>query len=276
MSALKMSKEKSHREIGDSARFFDAALSLVKSRLLTGTPFFLAHAITYACNSQCKTCTYWRMSRRKNEDLSTKAVFQLLDRAYEFGMRGYYLFGGEPTVREDIGRIVDYAKGKGFLTTMNTNGSFLASKAEALRNVDFLFVSLDYFNQYHDFIRGRQGSFREVIDGIKKIREVGNTKVVLVTTISSLNFEAVEPMARLARSLDVGISYNSVEPTVKTRFEDGRTPSPVQDYGLTQTQLQAFYKSLLKLKKQSYPLMETVEPRESAWSGREAHGASLP
>jgi MoaA/NifB/PqqE/SkfB family radical SAM enzyme len=197
------------------------------------------------------------MSNRNKEDLSTEEVFGLLDEAYDVGMRGYYLFGGEPTVRSDIGKVVDYAKEKGFVTTMNTNASLLGAKAESLRNLDFVFVSLDYFNDYHDFIRGRSGSFDEVIKGIKRIRETGDTRVTLVTTISRLNFDAIEPMAKLARDLKVGISYNSVEPTVKSGFEEGRTESPVQDWGLSTQQLQAFYCALLKLKQEGFPLMET-------------------
>ncbi|MCW4018086.1 MAG: radical SAM protein [Candidatus Bathyarchaeota archaeon] len=242
----------------DRDRFLDTFLSMLKSKFFTHTPFFLAHAITYACNSRCKTCTYWQMSHKANQDLSTEAVFNLLDDAYDCGMRGYYLFGGEPTVRKDIGQVVDYAKSKGFVTTMNTNGSLLAEKAGALRNLDFAFVSLDYFNGYHDSIRGRQGSFREVMDGIEQIRRVGNTTVTLVTTISSLNFDAIDPMAKLARDLHVGISYNSVEPTVQSSFEEGRTDSPMHNYGLTDAQLQLFYRKLLQLKREGYPLMETA------------------
>jgi MoaA/NifB/PqqE/SkfB family radical SAM enzyme len=196
------------------------------------------------------------MSNRINDDLSTQGVFSLLDEAYDAGMRGYYLFGGEPIVRKDIGRVVDYAKDKGFLTTMNTNASLLAAKAEELRNLDFIFVSLDYFNDYHDFIRGRRGSFNEVMEGIEKIRQVGNTRVTLVTTISTMNLDAIEPMARLARDLQVGISYNSVEPTVQSSFEEGRTESPVQNFGLSKKQLRAFYDSLMRLKLEGYPLME--------------------
>jgi MoaA/NifB/PqqE/SkfB family radical SAM enzyme len=246
-----------HKEKSSKARFFDAFLSMFKSRAFTQKPFFLAHAITYACNSRCKTCTYWQMSNRINDDLSTEDVFSLLDEAYDFGMRGYYLFGGEPLVRKDIGQVVDYAKKKGYVTTMNTNASLLAAKAEELRNLDFVFVSLDYFNNYHDSIRGRKGSFNEVIRGIERIREVGDTRVTLVTTISTLNPDAVEPMARLARDLRVGISYNAVEPTVQSSFEEGRTESPVHDYGLNDEQLKALYASLLRLKRQGYPLMET-------------------
>jgi MoaA/NifB/PqqE/SkfB family radical SAM enzyme len=249
-------KKRTH-EKSTGERFFDTFLSLFNSKFLAHKPFFLAHAITYGCNSRCRTCTYWHMTNRINDDLSTQDVFSLLDEAYAFGMRGYYLFGGEPIIRKDIGKVVDYAKAKGFLTTMNTNASLLAAKAEDLRNLDFIFISLDYFNDYHDFIRGRNGSFNEVIKGIERIREVSDTRVTLVTTIGTLNLDAIEPMAKLARDLQVGISYNSVEPTVQSSFENGRTETPVQDYGLSKEQLRAFYRSLLRLKLEGYPLMET-------------------
>jgi len=245
--------------MGNKARFLDAFLSMLRSRRFTHRPFFLAHAITYACNSRCKTCTYWQMSNRMEDDMSTEEVCRLLDEAYDYGMRGYYLFGGEPLFRKDIEDVVEYARNRGFLTTMNTNGSLLEAKAKSLgENLDFAFVSLDYFDEYHDIIRGRQGSFKEVIRGIERIREIGRTRIVLVTTISRLNFDAIEPMARLAQDLRVGISYNAVEPTVQSSFEEGRTDSPVNDYGLSRKQLQIFYETLLRLKSEDYPLMETM------------------
>jgi MoaA/NifB/PqqE/SkfB family radical SAM enzyme len=240
----------------DSARYLDAFSSMLRSKVITHKPFFLAHAVTFGCNSKCKMCTYWKLTPRMKEDLSTDEVFELLDEAYDFGMRGYYLFGGEPLIRKDIGKIVDYAKQRGFLTTMNTNGSLLASKAESLRNLDFAFVSLDYFNEYHDFIRGRKGSFDDVTKGVNRIREVGSTRVTLVTTISTLNLDAMEPMAKLARDLHVGISYNSVEPTLDFGLTTGAN-SPNMSLGLSRPQLRAFYQKLLSLKRDGYPLMET-------------------
>jgi MoaA/NifB/PqqE/SkfB family radical SAM enzyme len=190
------------------------------------------------------------------EDMTTVEVFELLDEAYDFGMRGYYLFGGEPIIRKDIGRLVDYAKNKGFLTTMNTNASLLASKAESLRNLDFVFVSLDYFNEYHDFIRGRKGSFNDAVRGIYRIREVGSTRVTLVTTISTLNPDAMEPMAKLAKDMKVGISYNFVEPTLDFGLTSSDS-SPNFRLGLNRVQQRNFYVELLRLKRAGYPLMET-------------------
>ncbi len=256
---------------GDAARYLDSSLSLLKSRVYTHKPFFLAHAITFGCNSKCRMCTYWQLTPRMKEDLSTEEVYQLLDEAYDFGMRAYYVFGGEPLIRKDIGKIVDYAKNKGFLTTMNTNASLLASKAASLSNLDFAFVSLDYYNDYHDTIRGRRGSFDDAMRGINRIREAGKTRVILVTTIGTYNLDAMEPMAKLARYLRVGISYNTVEPAgISYGFpepasglgSDESTDLPNmgrsnESLGLSGAQLHDFYVTLLRLKREGYPLLET-------------------
>lgn len=240
----------------DWARYADILNSMLKSRLFTHRPFFLAHAMTYGCNSRCQSCTYWKNTYRMKEDLSTEGVFTLLDEAYEAGMRGYYMFGGEPLIRKDIGEITDYAKRKGFVTVMNTNGSLLAKKRLELDNLDFAFVSIDYHNDYDDVIRGRSGTFREVMDGLQALKERGKTKLALVTTVSKLNFDTIYPMAELARNLGVGISYNSIEQTLDFGLTTEDT-TPNFDIGLPPERLQEFYRILLDLKKKDYPLMET-------------------
>jgi MoaA/NifB/PqqE/SkfB family radical SAM enzyme len=203
-------------------------------------------------------CTYWKMADRMNDDLDTREVKKLIHEAYNCGMRSYYVFGGEPLVRDDLVDVLGYAKDLGFLTMINTNGSLLEKLAQRLAPVlDFAFVSLDSPDEYHDEIRGRKGAFREVIDGIAALHEHGSTMVSLVTTISRLNYDRIESMAELAAKLGVGISFNTVEPTVSMGYEEGRTDSPVESYGLPPHQLQDFYQRLLGLKRMGYPLMET-------------------
>jgi MoaA/NifB/PqqE/SkfB family radical SAM enzyme len=251
----------------DWPRYLSIFGSMVRSRFVTHRPFFLAHAVTFGCNSKCRTCSYWKLTPRMKEDLSTEEVFAMLDEAYAAGMRGYYLFGGEPLVRKDVGDLVSYARHRGFLTVMNTNGSLLTGKAESLRDLDFAFVSLDYHTPYHDEIRGRKGSFDEVIHGIQRLREVAGTRVVLVTTISTLNVDTIEPMAQLADRLGVGISYNSVEPTLDFGLTDSAN-SPNFQLGLSPDQLRGFYETLLRLKQQGYPLMETEDVLRDFVEGR--------
>lgn len=253
--------------LGRDGRYLGALGSMLRSRLFTQRPFFLAHAVTFGCNSKCRTCSYWKLTPRMKEDLSTAESFALLDEAYDAGMRGYYLFGGEPLVRSDVGELVDYARQKGFVTTMNTNGSLLVGKARKLTGLDFAFVSLDHHTPFHDEIRGRRGSFDEVIHGIERLREVARTKVTLVTTISTLNLDAMEPMARLAEEMGVSISYNSVEPTLDFGLTDSDA-SPNEALGLTPAQLHGFYETLLRLKQDGYPLIETEQVLRDFVDGR--------
>ncbi|QRF76403.1 pyrroloquinoline quinone biosynthesis protein PqqE [Thermoplasmatales archaeon] len=248
-------------------RYLGALGSMLKSRMFTHTPFFLAHAMTFGCNSRCKSCTYWKNTPRMKEDLSTEGVFQLLDDAYDAGMRGYYMFGGEPLIRRDIGKITDYAKEKGFITVMNTNGSFLEKKAEELKNLDFAFVSLDYYNVYDDIIRGRPGTFNEVMKGIAKLKEIGMTKVSLVTTISTLNWGSMRKMSELSKSLGVGISFNSVEQSLDFGQTDENS-TPNFQIGLSNEKLHEFYQTLLDLKREGYPLMETERVLEDYVVGK--------
>lgn len=254
MIPLQESTAKPHP--ADWIRYLHTFNSMLRSRIITHTPFFLAHAMTYGCNSRCQSCTYWKNIPRMKEDLNTEEVFKLLDEAYDAGMRGYYMFGGEPLIRRDIGKIVDYAKHKGFVTVMNTNGSLLEQKAEELKGLDFAFVSIDYHNEYNDIIRGRAGTFKEVIRGIDAIRKVGDTKVALVTTISTLNFDTIIPMAQLAKRLGVGISYNSIEQSLDFGITSEDT-TPNFGIGLSPEKLHEFYETLLQIKREGYPLMET-------------------
>lgn len=240
----------------DWGRYFDAVLSMIRSRVFSGSPFFLAHAVTFGCNSRCQSCTYWRNTPLMKNDLSTEGVFRLLDEAYDAGIRGYYMFGGEPLIRRDISEIVDYAKAKGFITVMNTNGSLLEKKAQSLKGLDFAFVSIDYHNDYDDVIRGRPGTFEEVIRGIPALKNNGHTKVGLVTTISTLNWDTIEPMAELALKMGVGISFNSVEQSMDFGLTDTES-TPNGRIGLSPEKLHEFYVKLQKIKEDGYPLMET-------------------
>lgn len=246
-----------NEKIYNIRRYLGLSLEYLKSKYITHIPFFLAHSITYGCNSKCKTCTMWMMARFKKRDWPLWKVKILIDEAYDIGMRGYYAFGGEPTVRDDLPDILRYAKSKGFVTTVNTNGSRLGLMADELsKYLDVAFVSLDYPGLYHDYIRGRRGNFKEVIEGIVKLLERKKTKIFLVSTISKLNLKHMEDIALFAKSAGLGVSFNAVEPTL-TEYNKIRTYWPVYKYGLSKHELKYFYKKLLELKLRGYPLMES-------------------
>ncbi len=116
-------------------------------------------------------------------------------------------------------------------------------------------------------LRGRPGSFREVLRGIERLRRIAPTKFTRVPTISTLNLDAMEPMARLAGSLGATISNHSVEPTLDFGQTDSER-SPNLRLGLTSPQLQGFYDTLLRLKREGYPRMETESVLRDFAEGR--------
>ncbi len=111
------------------------------------------------------------------------------------------------------------------------------------------------------------GAFDEVVRGIERLREIAETKFTFVTTVSALNLDAMEPMARFARDLGVGISFNSVEPTLDFGLTNDGT-SPNFQLGLTPDQLRTFYETLLRLKRERYPLLETETVLRDLVEGR--------
>lgn len=91
--------------------------------------------LTFRCDFHCLYCysdCYNNPTDTKNE-LSTSQVKQILDKIYEAGCLWLCLTGGDPLKRKDFLEIYDYAKQKGFIITIFTNGYSLTKKI-----VDFL------------------------------------------------------------------------------------------------------------------------------------------
>jgi len=244
--------------IMDHTRYLKVAISGLKSRFITHSPICLAHSVTFACNCRCKMCTQWKMSKMVCKDMKTEEVFELIRKAYKAGMRVYYAWGGEPLLRRDLPQILKFAKKMGFITIVNTNGTQLKQMAKSIVDyTDSLVISLDSPDSLHDYIRGRNNAYREVVEGLEEVKKIGKCIIVLVATISKLNFDKIEDLAKFAMENNVFVTYNTVEPTLVTSYENERTYLPVEKYGLNKKELHEFYSKLLELKHKGCPLAET-------------------
>ena len=67
------------------------------------TPLSVVLLITDKCNSRCKYCEIWN---RNEEEMTTKQVYSLIDDLSDMGAQKFSIFGGEPLLREDIGKII--------------------------------------------------------------------------------------------------------------------------------------------------------------------------
>jgi cyclic pyranopterin phosphate synthase len=79
---------------------------------LQRAPALLDVVLGYDCNLGCTYCTITDAMRRRA--LGTEQVAREIDRAAARGYRDVAFTGGEPTIRNDLGPLVRYARRRGF------------------------------------------------------------------------------------------------------------------------------------------------------------------
>lgn len=126
------------------------------------------------CNLTCRHCYSASSDKSFQGELSTEEVFRVLEQLHEFGVPAVILSGGEPLLRPDLFEIAQQAKKLGFYLGLSSNGTVMDSATVArMADVGFNYVgiSFDGLEQHHDHIRGRQGAFRDALDGLRRCRD---------------------------------------------------------------------------------------------------------
>lgn len=177
-------------------KFYDASKEL-------GEPLLLSFSLTDDCNLDCRHC---RQKEYGHEDLSIEDIKKIIDKVGNETFINLILFtGGEPLVRKDFFKILDYALSKDFEAGIVTNGILLPRFAKRLKDsgVSAIKVSLDGFDEIsHNKIRGK-GSFVRAVKGIEEA--VANDIYVSVSTVvMNNNIKGIERMVPLLNDLGVG------------------------------------------------------------------------
>jgi len=168
--------------------------------------------ITPRCNSNCIYCLASERMADPNE-MSTEQVLNIINQLPELGTWLLCISGGEPLLRKDLFKVLDYAEKLKLLTQLFTNGMLctkeVAEKFSKLRYL-FLQVSLDsYIPEHHDFNRGYKGAYEKTLQGIKNLLEYKvDTEICMVLT--KKNYKDLEESAAFLHKL--GISYIRIGP----------------------------------------------------------------
>jgi MoaA/NifB/PqqE/SkfB family radical SAM enzyme len=113
--------------------------------------------------------------------------------------------GGEPLLREDIGRIIGYAASKGITSKINTNGLLIAKKIDQLAKVEQVNLSFDGPEDIHDQIRG-VGSYRALFDAVSLLHK-NKRKIVFHVVLSKYNVPAIDFILNKCREVNVGAFF---------------------------------------------------------------------
>ncbi len=164
--------------------------SVAARSLVPGKPHHVQWLITRKCNYRCIGCNVWREQDQK--ELSADEIKRGLDILKSLGVVEIVFSGGDPLLRDDAAEIIEYAS-RFFVTTVYDNGSMAAKKIEALRNVDFVAISIDSLDAAkNDHIKGVEGSWKKAMETVETLYNEG-IKVSVTPTISQLNlYEIVD------------------------------------------------------------------------------------
>jgi radical SAM protein with 4Fe4S-binding SPASM domain len=177
-------------------------------------------AVTYSCNSQCKTCNIWKKyyisPAKQNEELKLDEIRDMFLNSKHLRNPKYInLTGGEPFLREDFvdlcGFFIDrYPKAEISISTNALEPESIVAKLEEIKgkykpqNVS-VYISLDGVEEGHNYIRGIAGAYGQVLKLIQLLKErVPAARQNVNFTVTPDNYKEIAAVHQLSRKLDVG------------------------------------------------------------------------
>lgn len=177
--------------IGDYAEYMNAPHRmdlLVSSMVKNGK---------WHCNLKCVHCYAAGQPMTEEEELSTEEWKKVIDKCREVGISQVTFTGGEPTMREDLPELIEYAKW--FVTRLNTNGVKLTKeycsdiKKASLDSMQITFYSAD--EDIHNKLVGAE-QYKNTLQGIENAVEAG-INLSINTPLCTLNRDYVKTLELL-------------------------------------------------------------------------------
>ena len=145
-------------------------------------PISAVLAVTYRCNSRCRTCDIWK--REPGCELTPEQFGRLPD-----GLRNINLSGGEPFLRNDLPEVVAVLRRKypRAAVVISTNGLAPERIERSVREMGRVGVrvSIDAIGRLDDDVRGVNGSFDLAMETVDRLAALGLKDLGVSATISA-------------------------------------------------------------------------------------------
>jgi len=127
---------------------------------------------TLRCNLFCKHC-YSSSAPEKKQGLPSRTLVNILEQAVPLGYNVVSLSGGEPFLYNELEQLVTASRSLGYFNSVTTNGMLLRSQraGRILRQLDLVAVSVDGKQEAHDLMRGQQGAFTSMLEGLDILKD---------------------------------------------------------------------------------------------------------
>ncbi len=156
------------------------------------------------CNQNCVHCYAANQPEACETELGTEEWKKIIDKCRETGIPQITFTGGEPTMREDLFELIDYAKW--FVTRLNTNGIKLTDDyCRSLMNASVDSVQITFYSSDEEIHNKLVGAarYKDTVAGIENALEAG-LNISINTPLCTLNRDYVSTLKFLH---DKGVTY---------------------------------------------------------------------
>ena len=168
--------------------------------------------VTQRCNNQCVHC-YNNLPvgdrYARDRELTPAEFRRIIDEIAAAGCLWLLLTGGEPFVRHDFLEIYAYAKHRGLLITLFTNGTLITPEiADYLAHFPPFAIEITLYGRTqrtYESITGIPGSYERCLNGIQLLMD-HNLPLKLKTMVTTRNRHEIEDMKRFAED-ELGLGF---------------------------------------------------------------------
>ncbi len=186
--------------------------------------------LTSQCNLRCRHCYVvgTTASSQKHSQLPSQILHNLIDEVAHEGCLWLTFTGGEVLARHDFTDIYLYAKRKGLIITLFTNGTLLTPRlADFLAEYPPFRIDMSLYGMSEDTycrFTGVPGSYQRAMRAIDLMLE-RKLSLQLKTILTTITLSEVMTMKRFAKGLGLLFRY---DPFVTPDLDGGKAPSRVR------------------------------------------------
>jgi radical SAM protein with 4Fe4S-binding SPASM domain len=195
-------------------------------------PLQVSIEVTRRCPLECLHC-YNNLPMgdmdAKRREMTKEEHFRVLDELVEMGCFWILYTGGEIFARKDFLEIYTYAKQKGFLITLFTNGTIINEQiADYLKEWPPFAIEITLYGrtrETYEALTAVPGSYDRCLRGIKLLKERG-LPLKLKTVATSINKHEVGAMQQFAEQ-ELGVDFK-FDGQINPRIDCSQSPLAVR------------------------------------------------
>lgn len=162
---------------------------------------------TFRCNSRCQMCYIWQNPTVPKEEVTIETLSKLPG-----GFDNLNISGGEPTLRKDLGELVETLYPKAMITEISSNGLRPKRLLPIIKKFPDIKVrfSLEGDELTNNRIRGEKNGYQTKLDGIRMLREAGGTDLGFAMVIQDENADQLVQVYEQAQKEGIELATSTL------------------------------------------------------------------